>query len=163
GRGCRDIIVTVSDDGRERRRNAIRLKLIWQRMTMDVKRVDQISPLISVFGWSAASRVNQAGHNDRACWSLPIADRRNAVAPAQRSNHASTPRRRSASRGPKPALHVEVGYLQRIADDELAPRLDHVAHEGAEHLGRLLTVADLDLQQRAERRIERGLPKLLRI
>src|SRR4051812_47550383 len=75
----------MTDDGRERRRNEIGLKPTWQRMTMDVKRVDQIFPLISVFGWSAASRVNQAGHNDRACWSSPIADERNAVAPPMRS------------------------------------------------------------------------------
>jgi len=55
-------------------------------------------------------------------------------------------------------LYVEVRYLQRIADDEVAARLDYVAHQGAEHLCGFLGVADLDLEQRAHAGIERGVP-----
>ena len=58
----------------------------------------------------------------------------------------------------KYSSHVEVRDLQRVADDEVAARLDHVAHQRAEYLGGVLGVADLHLQQRAHRRIERGVP-----
>ncbi len=29
--------------------------------------------------------------------------------------------------------HVQVRHFQRVGDDEVAPRLHHVAHQGGEH------------------------------
>src|SRR4051794_26700581 len=58
-------------------------------------------------------------------------------------------------------LHVEVGDAQRIVLDELAARLDHVAHQAREYLVGHIGLSDLDPKQRTIGRIERGLPQLL--
>src|SRR6185295_6006185 len=70
--------------------------------------------------------------------------------------------RRAASRVAT-SLDIEVRYLQRIVLDEVAARLDHVAHQGGEDLVGLVGVVYLDLQQGARLRIERGFPKLVGI
>ena len=44
--------------------------------------------------------------------------------------------------------------------DELAARLDHIAHEGREDILRVVDVPKLDSQQQARLWIERGLPEL---
>lgn len=54
------------------------------------------------------------------------------------------------------ALHVEVRDLQGVADDEVAPGFDHVAHQRGEDLCRVLGIADFHLQQRAFTRVEGG-------
>ena len=43
-------------------------------------------------------------------------------------------------------LHVKIGHLQRVPDDKVTPRLHHIAHQRAEHLGGVLGIADLHLQ-----------------
>ena len=39
---------------------------------------------------------------------------------------------------PRECSHVEVDHLERVVLDELAPGLDHVAHQGLEDLARLV-------------------------
>jgi hypothetical protein len=43
-------------------------------------------------------------------------------------------------------LDVQVRHLQRVSNNELPARLDHVPHQRAEHLCRVLRVPDLYLQ-----------------
>src|SRR5438445_7575614 len=52
------------------------------------------------------------------------------------------PRGRSQS-----VSHVEIGDVQRVCLDEVAARLDEIAHQGGEGLLGRVGVADLDLQQ----------------
>ena len=58
-------------------------------------------------------------------------------------------------------LDVEVGDAQRIVLDELAARLDHVAHQPREDLVGDVGLRDFDPKQRAVGRIERRFPQLL--
>src|SRR5688500_14442582 len=45
--------------------------------------------------------------------------------------------------------HVQIDHLERVLLDELAPRLDHVAHERREDVPGLVRLLDRDLEQRA--------------
>src|SRR6266478_5922246 len=69
----------------------------------------------------------------------------------------------SVARKAKSALDIEIGHLQRIVLDEVAARLDHVAHQGREDLVGFVGMVDLDLQEHARLGIARGLPQLVRI
>src|SRR5215218_5133079 len=60
-------------------------------------------------------------------------------------------------------LDVEIGDAQSIVLDELAAGLDDVAHQAREDLVGDVRLGDLDPQQRTVRRVERGLPQLLRV
>jgi hypothetical protein len=42
--------------------------------------------------------------------------------------------------------NVEIGHLQRVPHDEFPPWLHNVAHQGREHLRRVLDIAHPDLQ-----------------
>src|SRR3546814_1993369 len=55
---------------------------------------------------------------------------------------------------------VEVGDLQRVVLDELAPRFDDIAHQGREDLVGGDRVLDPHLQQAARVGIDRGVPQL---
>src|SRR6202022_4933551 len=68
------------------------------------------------------------------------------------------PRGRSES-----VSHVEVGDGERVCLDKVAARLDEIAHQGRESLLGRVGVADLDLKQTPDLRIECGLPQLLRV
>src|SRR4051794_8441229 len=57
-------------------------------------------------------------------------------------------------------LDVEVGDAQRIVLDELAARLDDVAHQACEYLVRNIGLRYLDAKQRAVRRVQSCLPQL---
>src|SRR5262245_45115029 len=57
-------------------------------------------------------------------------------------------------------LHVEIGDRQRVFLNELAARLDLVAHQPREQLVGVGGVVDLDPEQRARLRVQRGLPEL---
>src|SRR5215213_11206193 len=70
--------------------------------------------------------------------------------------------RRRVKRRRLVALNVQIGDAERVLLDELAPRLDHVAHQLAEEVVGVGRVLDLDLEQRAHVAVERRLPKLLR-
>src|SRR5712672_1869973 len=59
--------------------------------------------------------------------------------------------------------HVKVGNGERVCLDEVAARLDEVAHQGGEGLLGRVGVADLDLQQGPNLGVECGLPQLLRV
>src|SRR4029079_945917 len=61
------------------------------------------------------------------------------------------------------ALDVAVDDVQRVVLDENAARLDFVAHQAAEKIVGVVGLLDLDLQQRARFRIERGFPELVGI
>src|SRR5262245_51578358 len=60
-----------------------------------------------------------------------------------------------------PRLDVEIGHGQGIVLDELAARLDYIAHQPREYLISLAEIADLHLQQRARFLVEGCLPQLL--
>jgi hypothetical protein len=49
--------------------------------------------------------------------------------------------------GVRPRLHVEIGDAEGVGLDEVAARLDEVAHQGREGLLGRIGVADLDLQE----------------
>src|SRR5262245_51015169 len=68
---------------------------------------------------------------------------------------------RSIGTLPRPALDVEIGDVERVLLDEVAARLDDIAHQSGEDLVGDVGVLDLDLQQDAVVRIERGFPELL--
>src|SRR5262249_11499876 len=59
-------------------------------------------------------------------------------------------------------LYVEVPNIQRVIFDELAPRLDHVAHENGEHFVCVdgVILVQVDLQQFALLGIHGGLEQL---
>src|SRR5258708_12730916 len=57
------------------------------------------------------------------------------------------------------ASHVDVG-AERMFLDEIAARLDHVAHQLGEDVVGLVDLLDLHLQQRTLLCIERGFPHL---
>src|SRR5687767_4900578 len=59
-------------------------------------------------------------------------------------------------------LHVDASR-QRVVLDELAARLDQVAHQLGEDVVGLVDLLDLHLQQRARIDVQRGLPQLLRV
>lgn len=59
--------------------------------------------------------------------------------------------------------HVQVRHAQRVLLDEFAARFDDVAHEPREDLVGDIGLRDLDLEERAVLRIERGFPELLGI
>jgi hypothetical protein len=59
---------------------------------------------------------------------------------------------------PRRSSDVQIDHLQRIVLDELAPRLDHVAHQGLEDGVSFAGVLDPHLKQAARLGIERGLP-----
>src|SRR6476620_9677643 len=73
----------------------------------------------------------------------------------------AVPAKAMAARRTIASLDIEIRHLQRIVLDEVAARLDHVAHQGREDLVGLVGMVDLDLQQGARLRIEGGLPKLV--
>src|SRR6188508_3696432 len=56
---------------------------------------------------------------------------------------------------------IEIPHHECVVLDEVATRLDQVAHEDGEYLIRLDAVIDADLEQRAPRRVHGGLPQLL--
>jgi len=57
--------------------------------------------------------------------------------------------------------HVQIGHVQRIFLDEIAARLDDVAHQASEDLVGEVSLGDFDPEQRTVRRVERGLPELV--
>src|SRR5450631_527138 len=59
--------------------------------------------------------------------------------------------------------NIQVPHAQRIGLDELAARLDFLAHQGGEYLVRSDSILDLDPKQAARLGIHRGFPELLRI
>src|SRR5262245_15269918 len=61
----------------------------------------------------------------------------------------------------KPASNVEIPHERGVLFDELAARLDQLAHEHGEHLVGLHRVLELHLEERARLRIHRGAPQLL--
>src|SRR5881394_1716226 len=60
-------------------------------------------------------------------------------------------------------LHVEVPDVERVVLDELAARLNFVAHELHEHLLGLDRIGEIDAQQLAVGRIHRSLKQFLGI
>lgn len=56
---------------------------------------------------------------------------------------------------------IQILHAQRVLLDELAARLDHVAHQLGEEIVRLGHILHADLQQRARVRIEGGFPQLV--
>src|SRR5262245_29690703 len=62
-----------------------------------------------------------------------------------------------------PWLHVEVSDVKRVVFDELAARLDLIAHQGREHLVRLGMILRTNLQQRAILRVHRRGPQRVRV
>src|SRR5205814_3340965 len=74
----------------------------------------------------------------------------------------SPPRRSQRIRHQSRGSHIHVG-AERIVLDELAARLDHVAHQLGKDVVGLVDLLDLHLQQLARIGIERGLPKLFRV
>src|SRR6476646_7589896 len=58
---------------------------------------------------------------------------------------------------------VEVGDVQRVGLDEVAARLDDVAHQLGEDVVGVGDLLHLHLQQRADVAVERRLPELLRV
>src|SRR5690606_10927407 len=98
---------------------------------------------------------------DRARGTLAEADQchRPGVDRGQNGRDLRRTRRKRARNG----LDVEVRDRQRVALDELPPRLDLVAHQRGEDLVRLDRVLDLDLHQPAGLRVDGGLPELLRV
>src|SRR3954470_6880582 len=59
------------------------------------------------------------------------------------------------------SLDVEVLHVEGVVLDELAARLDLVAHQGREHQVGFRVVLRLDLEQRADARVHRCHPELL--
>src|SRR6202044_3598118 len=57
--------------------------------------------------------------------------------------------------------HVQIRHAQRVVLDELAARLDDVAHQLDENVVSLVDLADLDLQERAGVAVEGRLPQLI--
>src|SRR6267142_346482 len=60
-------------------------------------------------------------------------------------------------------LDVEISDVERVFLDELAPRLDLVAHQGREHLVRLGVVLGADLEERPVFRVHGGRPQRVRV
>src|SRR5437762_3392355 len=58
---------------------------------------------------------------------------------------------------------IEVFYVERVVFDELAARLDLIAHERGEHQVGFRVVLGLHLQQRALRRVHRRFPQRVRV
>src|SRR3954467_2008 len=58
-------------------------------------------------------------------------------------------------------LDVEIGDAEGIVLDELAARLDDIAHQAGENLVGDVGLSDFDPKQRAVGGVERGLPQLL--
>src|SRR4051794_32519475 len=58
---------------------------------------------------------------------------------------------------------VEVLHVERVRLDELAARLDLIAHERREDLVRGVGIRELYLEQGAGLRVHRGCPELLRV
>jgi hypothetical protein len=50
------------------------------------------------------------------------------------------------SRHSEHRLNVQIRNLQRIAYDKVAPRFYYIAHQGAEHFGRIFRISDFHLQ-----------------
>src|SRR5262245_2667586 len=61
------------------------------------------------------------------------------------------------------SLDIQVGDAQRVGLDEVAPRLDEVAHQLGEDQVGVRAFLDLDLEQRAHIGVERRFPELLRV
>src|SRR3954470_9306083 len=59
------------------------------------------------------------------------------------------------------ASHVQIGDVERIFLDELASRLDDVAHQPGEDLVGDVGLGDLDLEKGAVGRVQRRLPELV--
>ena len=72
------------------------------------------------------------------------------------SSPAMTDVRQQATAESQTQLDVEIGDLERVRLDELAARLDHVAHQPREDVIGVLALLDLDLEDGARVEIERG-------
>ena len=59
--------------------------------------------------------------------------------------------------------NIQIPHIQRIVFDELPPGLDLIAHQRREHQIRLGVILGADLQQRADGRVHRGRPQLVRV
>src|SRR5690554_4054983 len=80
-----------------------------------------------------------------------------------RSVIGRAPSGESAPRRARDPSDVEVLHAARVRLDELAPRLDGVAHQRREdHVG-FGHVLDADFEERPRLRIHRRLPELLRV
>src|SRR5690349_25162574 len=66
-------------------------------------------------------------------------------------------------RCPRSALDIQVLDVESVVLDELAPRLDLVAHQRGEHEVGLRMIFGFHLQQRALRGIHRRLPQRVRV
>src|SRR6266480_4893553 len=64
---------------------------------------------------------------------------------------------------PPPRLDIEIGDVERVFLDEIAARLDRVAHEDREHLIGAHSVLHRDLEQRPRLRVHRRVRELLRV
>ena len=60
-------------------------------------------------------------------------------------------------------LHVEVSDVERVVFDELAARLDLIAHQCREHLVRLGVVLGANLEQRPILGVHRRHPERIRV
>src|SRR4029079_12278703 len=76
---------------------------------------------------------------------------------------AGVPAQAMAARRTMASLDIEIRHLESIVLNEVAARLDDVAHQGREDLVRLVGMVDLDLKERPRLGIERGLPKLVAV
>src|SRR5690606_7506823 len=112
-----------------------------------------VSICTSAPGWPSASVKAEAGasapssrarakprQTPHAASAAKVPPRTTTIATASsRAKPPSTAGRRPggtlpgcAGSGAAPTSDIEVGHLQRVGLDELATRLDHVAHQGAE-------------------------------
>ena len=55
-------------------------------------------------------------------------------------------------------LDIQIGDAQRVVTDEIAARLDGIAHELGENVVGLIELADVDLEQSAGIGVEGGFP-----
>src|SRR5438093_4027783 len=67
---------------------------------------------------------------------------------------------RPAPSAPASVSDIEEANVLRVLLDELASRLDLVAHQGREDVVRLRGILDLDTHEHALRRVHRRLPEL---
>lgn len=116
-----------------------RLKLIGCRYVQDMKPMD-------VYGIIRSSRTFRSY------------SRRIGFLPGSRKASRQSA---AAEKAPRRRLDVKVSDLQSIAHDEIAARLNNIAHQRGEHLPCLLDVPYAYLQQCACGGIESGVPKLL--
>src|SRR5207302_5559680 len=111
-------------------------------------------------GWTRSGRPTTTTSTpySRAAWPAPLMICSGALSPPM----ASTAMRVGGlGRDSAVSLDVEVAHCLRMRLDELATRLDVAAHQLLEDLVDLRDVLDLDLEQRARRRVHGRVPELV--